>query len=592
MSLQKKILIFTLPLTLIPFLLLALAVYTFVIRSYQIQIEEEQKKLVAEAVVNLRKEQELARRDVEIIAGLPAVSLYLESVAQGTDLRSIESEVQTILQLFANKNPYYLQLSLVDTQGQERIKISKLPGTSPLRSLKGEEYFRRTLISGSFQSPVESVRPDRFASVLTCRVRREKFLGAAILYLNADVFQRALRPLLTGHGLATILFDDRGIVFAKSFAGADEENCLQQIDLAPEAKRLLAMPSLETARREVSYNNRVYLFSVLPAEAFIRSLYEPQSGENWFLGVLQPKESRLGLQILFSIILVSALGAMMWAVTRYSRRITVPLEQVAEATSGIARGNFDISLSIKTGDEVEDLAMAVKRMADDLKTYRAELVRSAKLASIGEMASEISHEIQNRISGVSLWTQYLDNELEKEDPRREYLEEMKEGLRGFQRMLQELKQFYKTPILQLCEANLNDLVKDSLLHIEQQVKEKSIEVELQLDSELPAVNCDGEKIKSVIINLLLNAAEAVENGGRVKIETRSETQAALLLIEDNGCGIAEEDLPRIFYPFYSTKGGGGGLGLAIASNLVSAHGGEIRVKSSVGKGTTFTVVLR
>src|SRR5262245_20494933 len=140
MKLQKKILTFTLPLTLIPFLLLALVVYYFVIRNYQIQIEDEQKKLMAEAVVNLRKEQELARRDVEIIASLPAVSLYLDTIAQGTDPRSIEPEVQTILQLFADKNPYYFQLGLVDTQGQERIKISKLPGANPLRSLKGEDY--------------------------------------------------------------------------------------------------------------------------------------------------------------------------------------------------------------------------------------------------------------------------------------------------------------------------------------------------------------------------------------------------------------------------------------------------------------------
>jgi signal transduction histidine kinase len=237
----------------------------------------------------------------------------------------------------------------------------------------------------------------------------------------------------------------------------------------------------------------------------------------------------------------------------------------------------------------------VKRMADDLKRYQAELIKSAKLAAIGEMASEISHEIQNRISGVSLWAQYLDNELDKDDPKREYLEEMKQGLDGFLGLLQDLKQFYKTPILQLSDVNLNDLVKASLVHIERQARDRGIEVAQHLDPGLPVLKCDGEKIKSVIVNLLINAIEAVSDRSQIEIETCTESQpdgrTVVFLVKDDGCGIAQEDLMRIFYPFYSTKGGGGGLGLAIASNLVSAHGGKIEVESSPGCGATFKVIL-
>jgi signal transduction histidine kinase len=594
---------------LIPFVLTALAVYYLVIRTYEIGADEEKNTMVAEAAVSLRKVQDAARNDIELIANLPSTAQYLRAPdsrpdSNPTGANSDEADLKTILQLFADQNAYCLQLSLVDARGQERIKYSKLPGGQGLASVKGTDYFRRTLIQGAFRSPVEMVRPGRYASVMTQRVRREKFLGAVVLHLNADAFQTSLRPLLASHGLSTFLFDDRGLVFAKSLAGADEESFLQQVDLAKEASALLAMSSLESAEKKFTFGNRSFQFSVMPAGAASISVFEQQSGDNWFLGVLEPREAigrTAAFQIAFFTILLVAVGAVLLAATRYARHVTVPLEQVADATSRIAQGQLDIDLRVKTGDEVEDLALAVKRMADDLKRYHDELVRSAKLATIGEMASEISHEIQNRISGVSLWTQYLDAELDRDDPKREYLEEMKQGLRGFSGLLDDLKQFYRTPKLCFAPAHLNDLVTASLPSVEQRIKERHISVKLDLDPALPEVLCDGEKIKSVILNLVLNAIEAVPDEGLIEIKTAAARPPApdgragpteiKVSVRDNGCGIAEQDLPRIFYPFYSTKGSGSGLGLAIASNIVSAHGGKIEVESRVGGGTTFTVSL-
>jgi signal transduction histidine kinase len=604
MRLRNKILSLALPLTLVPFVLTALTVYYFVIRGQRIRADEELSKLLSEAITNLRKEQNAARSDVELIASFPAVVDYLESAGTvghtAQQFQPKEAEARTVLRLFADRSAYYFQLGIVDAQGQERIKFTKLPGGQGLESIKGEDYFRRTLIMGAFQSPITRMGPDRFASILTNRVGRGNFSGAVVLHLNADVFQRSMRPLLASHGLNTFLFDDRGLVFARSFAGAEEEGCLSGVDLGREAAALLAMPSLELSSREILSGARAFIFTVLPAESYGRSRYEPQPGENWFLGVLRPKPAALRetvtFQVIFSAILVAAVGAVFWATTRFARRIAVPLERVSDATANIARGDFDINLSVRTGDEVEALAAAVARMADELKNYRAELVRSAKLATIGEMASEISHEIQNRISGVSLWAQYLDAELTADDPRREYLEEMKQGLKGFTSLLQDLKQFYKTPILHIDEVNLNELIRTAVVSVEHHVRGRNVETALCLDRNLQAVRCDAEKIKSVILNLVLNAIEAVEPGGHIEIATRRPASGAdgsgvIISVSDTGCGISEQDLPRIFYPFYSTKGGGSGLGLAIASNLVSAHGGKLEVSSSQGEGATFTVTL-
>lgn len=280
MKLRSKVLSFALPLTLIPFALTALAVYYFVIRAYQLESDAEQNKRLAEIIVNLRREQEAARKDIELIAKLPAIVAYLEAVAAESptaDLQAKEMEARTTLRLFTDQNPHYLQLGLVDMQGQERIKISNLPGGQQPGSLKGKDYFRRALIIGEAQSPVEQVSPGRFAFVLACLVRRDKYCGVIVLHLNTDLFQRSMRPPV-GKGLATFLFDDRGLVFAKAFAGVEEERCLQQLDLPHEAMALVAKPAQGISPKEISSGRNTYLFTILPTEVRTKYIFGHQPG--------------------------------------------------------------------------------------------------------------------------------------------------------------------------------------------------------------------------------------------------------------------------------------------------------------------------
>jgi signal transduction histidine kinase len=174
---------------------------------------------------------------------------------------------------------------------------------------------------------------------------------------------------------------------------------------------------------------------------------------------------------------------------------------------------------------------------------------------------------------------------------------MKAGLRGFTSLLAGLKQFYRTPLLQLSDIDLNGLVQSTLRSVEPQLNQRHIHLETSLEASLPAIKCDAEKIKGVILNLIVNAIEAVDDGGHIAVRTSAtesgEKGASIKLsVTDNGCGIEEKDLARVFYPFYSTKGGGSGLGLAIASNVVSAHGGTMSVESQPRQATTFTAILK
>jgi len=455
------------------------------------------------------------------------------------------------------------------------------------------------LIEDSFQSPVREIHPQVFATIFAKSIVDDEFLGMVVLSLNTEVFARSMRPLLK-HDIRTFLFDDRGLVLASAFKSSGYSNLLKELNLNDEASNILTKSSFELEKKEVSYGERRFQFSVLPSESFLSSGGIDRGlrdGEKWFLGVLEPQGSTIvpiSFQIFFFSLLFLVVGAVLWVTAKASRRITIPLEKVSAATNKIGRGVSDLKLDIKTGDEVEDLANAVTKMNTDLHDYQKQLVQAAKLATMGEMTSEISHEIQNRISGISLWLQHLDSEVDSDDPRHEYIDEMKQGLGGFMEMLASLKQYYKTPVLDLQDVDLNSVVSETLPFVREKIDQKQVKVDTELDSILPIIEADEEKLKSVVLNILLNAIDSLGERGKIEIISGidSEKKSVFLEISDSGRGIEEKDLSRIFYPFYSTKSGGSGLGLAISSNIIAAHSGRIEVESEVGKGTTFKIVLK
>ncbi|MCO6511997.1 MAG: sensor histidine kinase [Aridibacter famidurans] len=590
MRLRNKIVGYMLPLILAPFLLTALAAYYFFVRADAISSTEKKVQSAAETVAELRKELRSARKDLALLKGVPAVVDFLvEPLAHGN-----EAGARTAMKLFFDQNPYYLDLRLFGRDGAELAAYSRLAEGSGPQSVISEDFFRRTLISGSVQSPVRELADGKKVTVLTERIVGDEFLGVVVLSLNTEAFGTRLRSLLAGEGLSAFLFDDSGMVFASALAGVPEEDCVAELDLAAEASRLLGDEAGAGPTEAPEEKCEGQIVSVFPAEAFQRTVYEPQAGENWFLGVIEKEEvsaATRSFQIVFLIALLLAGAAVLFAATEFARKITVPLEKFDRATQQVAKGDLDIDLEVRTGDEVEDLAATFRTMAEDLRDYQERLIRSAKLATIGELTSEISHEIQNRISGISLWIQYLDSEIDRDDPRREYLEEIQRGLEGFLEMLANLKQYYRTPVLTKGEVNIGELVRGTVPYSAEEAEKKGVAVTVEDDGSESRVNGDPELLRSVLLNLILNAVEAVEEGGHVSVAARQGGSNVSVTVADDGCGISEDDRTRIFYPFFSTRSGGSGLGLAIASNIVAAHGGSISVESSPGGGSEFTVIL-
>jgi two-component system NtrC family sensor kinase len=250
----------------------------------------------------------------------------------------------------------------------------------------------------------------------------------------------------------------------------------------------------------------------------------------------------------------------------------------------------------------QSLESQVVERTQELRVAQEKLIRSDRLASLGQLAASVAHEINNPISGVLNFSMVVQRMIENgeippgeiENVRR-YLRLISEETMRVGRIVSDLLAFSRTASPQGELMDLNELVGHVLTLLSHRLELEQVEVVMDLAEELPQLSGDSSQIQQVLINLLMNAAEACSGEGRIHVRTRvsADNTSVVLELEDNGQGIAAENLSRIFDPFFSTKeeGKGVGLGLSVVYGIIEAHGGSIDVQSHPGKGTTFRVIL-
>ena len=264
-----------------------------------------------------------------------------------------------------------------------------------------------------------------------------------------------------------------------------------------------------------------------------------------------------------------------------------------------------------TANEVRDAVGAtiatVSVMQDigrlrELERRRLEqaLFDSEKLAATGRLAASIAHEINNPLEAIQNALYLLVNTIPAEDPNAKFLNIAMKETERMSRILRQMLGFYR-PAASMSPTDLNALIEEAESLIAKRLRDRSVRVEKALDPTLPRVVASPDQMKQVILNLLLNAAEAMPQGGVITVRSQAHhdadaaflrADAVRILISDTGAGIAEEHLEHIFEPFFSTKGEKGtGLGLWVTSGIVQSHGGALQVRSRQGVGTTFSITL-
>lgn len=305
------------------------------------------------------------------------------------------------------------------------------------------------------------------------------------------------------------------------------------------------------------------------------------------------------------VLLLIAAGGFLLGIagaTLLARRITRPLHRLVEGTVRISKGDFSQAIAIASRDEVSDLARSFNEMTgqllharDRMEDANRKLVQHEKLASIGRMAATIAHEIRNPLTSVKLNVQKVAEEESFAETIKAHLGLSLEGIDQIERFIKELLNFTRVQELSLERWPIEQIVEESLKLLRETLARKKVVVETTYAEGLPQIHADGDKMRQVFLNVLRNAHEALEAGGKISIVCEPVEEGgkkkALIRISDNGPGIPEKDRENIFEPFFSTKPSGFGLGLANARKIVEQHNGTIRVGKKRGRGSAFVILI-
>lgn len=294
-----------------------------------------------------------------------------------------------------------------------------------------------------------------------------------------------------------------------------------------------------------------------------------------------------GASILLAILIAIPLA---WSISR-------PLTGLAEATEKVADGDWSVRVPVQGYQEIRSLAESFNMMVETLKETQEQLIQKEKLASVGQLAAGVAHEINNPLGSVLLYADILHKETPEEDEQqRADLQMIINEATRCKIIVNDLLNFSRQNEVLAQETDVNSMLRELATEMSKQALFHDIEIVTDLDQNLGTIQADPLQLHQLFLNLMTNAAEAMPEGGELTLRTRKGPADGFItaVIQDTGAGITEQNMKKLFTPFFTTKpiGKGTGLGLAIVYGIVKMHRGQINVESELGRGSTFTITLR
>lgn len=276
-----------------------------------------------------------------------------------------------------------------------------------------------------------------------------------------------------------------------------------------------------------------------------------------------------------------------------ARRVSGPIEQLLAFTRAAAPGVSSARAPVSGGDEVARLGHAFNDMLDRLRTSQDALVRSEKLAVAGLLAARVAHDVRNPLSSIKMQTQLLRSRLRHDHENQALLQALLHDIDQVESVVRGLLELARPGELKLQRTRLNEVVEDLLRHLHTQMAHRKIIVEAKLGPDLPEVLLDVERFRQALLNLVVNAADAMTDGGTLSVVAASTHDGAAVVLDvcDDGAGIDPAVADHIFDPFVSTKRDGIGLGLVNTKAIVESHGGRIELSSRDPRGTRARITL-
>ena len=324
-----------------------------------------------------------------------------------------------------------------------------------------------------------------------------------------------------------------------------------------------------------------------------------------YVGVLEQRYVDIRTQTILVFLTIALAGVLVSIALSYfvSRRISGAIQELVSASQEIARGNLEARAVVKSRDELRDLAdtfnamaLALKDRDEKLKEFTTKkIMESERLALIGQLAANVAHEINNPLQGIVTYSHLLLERMPGDSPSRASVQKIVTQADRCRTIIRGLLDFSRQRALHKSPSEVNAVLNECVSLVEDQALFHNIQIIKDLRPNLPFIVVDPAQIQQVFMNLIINAAEAMDGSGRLTLATRLDPAGKFIEVEfvDTGHGISQENLDKIFDPFFTTKEirHGVGLGLAISYGIVKEHQGMLSVESVIGKGTTFIVRL-
>lgn len=424
----------------------------------------------------------------------------------------------------------------------------------------------------------------------------------------------ALRELVTkatGTAQATIFVVD---IQGRTVAHPDNKRAIQQEALG-QHEAVKALLSGKTGGGEFRDElGSVMVGAYVPVNRFGWGVVvEKPIGSAYF--ELRRLETNSLLFVIIGIILTALVGVF------FARSIEKPIKELTLGTEAVAKGDLRWQISVDSADEIGKLAAAFNQMTKDLRDSQERLILSEKLASLGTMAAGMAHEIKNPLVSLRTFTQLLQQKWDDPEFREKFSSIIPHEIERINRIAESLLKFGKPMKPELSKVEVNSLLEEVLLLFESEAKKGNVRVTKKF-AELPAVTGDAGQLQQAFVNIIKNAIESMDkNGGELVVKTdigevirlgRMQRQGmkrgeemvwgeeeelqkpipvVFIEISDTGGGISDDHLKSLFDPFFTTKMTGTGMGLPITLRIIEEHKGSIKVRSQMGKGTTFIITL-
>jgi two-component system, NtrC family, nitrogen regulation sensor histidine kinase NtrY len=329
-----------------------------------------------------------------------------------------------------------------------------------------------------------------------------------------------------------------------------------------------------------------------------------QSGNQQLMGVLLVGSSRRPLielqrRVVSAAMLVGGAGLLVAVLASlwFAARVTRPVVSLAEAARRVAAGDLGTKVEVESSDELGELATSFNRMTEDLLQQKDRTLQAERVAAWRELARRLAHELKNPLFPLQVTVENLMRAKQKtpemfEEVFHEGTATLLAEINNLKTIIGRFSEFSRMPQPQRRPTQVNDVVRSVLRVFQAQLQENGqIRMHTALADALPEISADPDLLHRALQNLVLNAIDAMPQGGELAIRTATVGDRIEISVSDTGSGLTQEECGRLFTPYYTTKQHGTGLGLAIVQSVVSDHGGKISVESTTEKGTTFRIEL-